>query len=217
MRTSCSGDIASDMRGEILIMIRFLRSYKLLEIERALYGKMRTFLGPIVRELAGQRGSTIVAGHMVQDHVHMLIRIPPKYAVAEVIGSSKGKSAIGVARQFGGRQRTFHGERFWARGYAVSTMGFEEEQMRASIKHQEPLDTQGSEEPGEFSLRHTGPWQPLGLLTTVKPPALRGRYDFAIPLFPSNAVDSQHERSLLGPNRSRKCSESPLIISIVRP
>jgi putative transposase len=75
--------------------------------KKALYGKIRKFLGPVLRELAGQRGSTIVEGHMVQDHVHMLIRIPPKYAVAEVIGYIKGKSAIAVARQFGGRQRNF--------------------------------------------------------------------------------------------------------------
>jgi putative transposase len=70
--------------------------------------------------------------------------------VAEVIGYIKGKSAIAVARQFGGRQRNFNGERFWARGYAVSTVGFEEEQIRASIKHQEQLDDQGSDESGEF-------------------------------------------------------------------
>src|SRR6266496_2362102 len=108
--------------------------------KKALYGKIRSFLGPVLRELAGQRGSTIVEGHMVQDHVHMLIRIPPKYAVAEVIGYIKGKSAIAVARQFGGRQRNFNGERFWARGYAVSTVGFEEEQIRAYIKHQEGFD-----------------------------------------------------------------------------
>jgi len=146
--------------------------------KKALYGKIRKFLGPVWRELAGQRGSTIVEGHMVQDHVHMLIRMPPKYAVAEVIGYSKGKSAIAVARQFGGRQRNFHGERFWARGYAVSTVGCEEEQIRAYIKHQEQCDAPGSDEPGEFSPRHNKPWQPLGLLTTVKPPALRGRYDF---------------------------------------
>src|SRR5499433_4199401 len=73
--------------------------------KKALYGKSRSFLGPVLRELAGQRGSTILEGHMVQDHVHMRIRIPPKYAVAEVIGSIKGKSAIAVARQCGGRQR----------------------------------------------------------------------------------------------------------------
>ena len=73
-----------------------------------------------------------------------------KYAVAEVIGFIKGKSAIAVARQFGGRPRNFNGERFWARGYAGSTVGFEEEQIRAYIKHQEQLDAQGSDESGEF-------------------------------------------------------------------
>ena len=118
--------------------------------KKALYGKIRQFWGPVLRELAGQRGSTIVEGHRVPDHVHMLIRIPPQYAVAEVMGSIKGKRAIAVARQFGGRPRNFHGERFWARGYAVSTVGFEEEQIRASIKRQEQLDTQGSDESGEF-------------------------------------------------------------------
>src|SRR5262249_34865342 len=79
--------------------------------KKALYGKMRTILGPVLRALAGQRGSPSVAGHMEQDHVHRLIRMPPTYAGAEVLGSSKGKSAIAVARQFGGRQRNFHGER----------------------------------------------------------------------------------------------------------
>jgi len=118
--------------------------------KKALYGKIRRFLGPVLRERAGQRGSTILEGPMVQDHVHRLIRMPPKYAVAEVIGSIKGKSAIAVARQCGGRQRNFHGERFWARGYAVSTGGFEEAQIRAYIKQQEQLDAQGADEPGEF-------------------------------------------------------------------
>ena len=81
--------------------------------------------------------------------------MPPTYAVAEVIGYIKGKSAIAVARQCGGRQRHFHGERFWARGYAVSTVGFEEEQMRASITQQEQLDAQGSDASGAFSQRAT--------------------------------------------------------------
>jgi putative transposase len=88
---------------------------------------------------------------MVQDHVHMLIKIPPKYSIAEVVGYIKGKSAIAVARQFGGRQRNFNGERLWARGYAVSTVGFEEAQVKAYIKQQEQLDSmQGGEEPGAF-------------------------------------------------------------------
>src|SRR2546427_10691765 len=84
--------------------------------KKALYGKIRSFLGPVLRELAGQRGSTIVEGHMVQDHVHMLIRIPPKDAVAEAIGDIKGRSAIAVPRHVSGRHRNCDVERFWARG-----------------------------------------------------------------------------------------------------
>jgi putative transposase len=91
--------------------------------KKALDGMMRKFLGPVWREWAGQRGSPIVEGPMVQDHGHMRSRMPPQYAVAEVMGSSKGKSAMAVARQLGGRPRNLPGERFWARGYAVSTGG----------------------------------------------------------------------------------------------
>jgi putative transposase len=118
--------------------------------KKELYGKIRKFLGPVFRELAQQRGSTILEGHMVQDHVHMLIKIPPKYAVAEVVGYMKGKSAIAVARQFGGRKKNFNGERLWARGYAASTVGFEEEQIRKYIQNQEQLDGEGETEDGEF-------------------------------------------------------------------
>jgi putative transposase len=82
--------------------------------KKELYGKVRKFLGPVFHELANQRRSQILEGPMVQDHVHMLIRIPPKYSVAEVVGYIKGKSAIAVARQFGGRKRNFNGEAFWA-------------------------------------------------------------------------------------------------------
>ena len=118
--------------------------------KKTLYGKVRKFLGSVLHELASQRRSETLEGHMVQDHVHMLIRIPPKYSVAEVVGYIKGKSALAVARQFGGRKRNFHGEAFWARGYAVSTVGFEEEQIRRYIRSQEQLETEGEDEDGEF-------------------------------------------------------------------
>lgn len=119
--------------------------------KKALYGRVRKFLGPVFHELAAQRGSTIVEGHMVQDHVHMLIKIPPKYSVAEIVGYIKGKSAIAVARQFGGRQRNFNGERLWARRYTVSTVGFEEAQVKAYIKKQEQLDgIEWQEDQGSF-------------------------------------------------------------------
>jgi putative transposase len=78
-----------------------------------------------------QKGNKIIKGNMVQDHVHMLIEMPPKYSVSEIIGYINGKSAIAVARQFSGRQRNFNGEQFWARGYAVSTVGFELAQIHS--------------------------------------------------------------------------------------
>lgn len=114
--------------------------------KKVLYGKIRKYLGPEFHELAAQRNSKIVEGHMVQDH--MLIAIAPKYAIAGVIGYIQGKSAIAVARQFSGRERNFNGESFWARGYAVSTVGFEEQQIRAYIERQEQLEGAGSGEVG---------------------------------------------------------------------
>ena len=118
--------------------------------KKVLYGQIRKFLGPVFRELAMQRECTIFEGHMVQDHVHIMIRIPPKYSVAEVVGYIKGKSAIAVARQFGGRKRNFTGEKFWARGYAVSTVGFNVDQVKAYVKNQENLEGLGADESGEF-------------------------------------------------------------------
>jgi putative transposase len=90
--------------------------------------------------LAGQKESRIVEGHLMLDHVHMCISIPPKYAVAHVVGYIKGKSAIQVARRYGGRKRNFTGEHFWARGYFVSTVGLDEAMVRAYIRNQESED-----------------------------------------------------------------------------
>ena len=118
--------------------------------KKVLYGKIRKFLGPLFHELASHRNCKIIEGHMVQDHVHMLIAIPPKYSVSEIIGYIKGKSAISVARQFGGRKKNFNGEKFWARGYAVSTVGFEEAKIKDYIRNQEQLEAQGAHEEGNF-------------------------------------------------------------------
>ena len=118
--------------------------------KKELYGKIRKYLGPVFHDLARQKESEILQGHMVMDHVHMLIKIPPKYAVAEIVGYIKGKSAIAVARQFSGRKRNFSGERFWARGYAVSTVGFEEAQVRRYIQDQEHLDDKNDNDDGGF-------------------------------------------------------------------
>ena len=118
--------------------------------KKKLYGSIRRYLGTVFHELAQQKGCKILEGHMVQDHVHMLIMIPAKYAISEIVGYIKGKSAIAVARQFGGRKRNFNGERFWARGYAISTVGFEEEQSKKYIRNQEQLDFEGADEKGDF-------------------------------------------------------------------
>jgi putative transposase len=119
--------------------------------KKKLYGEIRNYLGPVFHELARQKECKILEGHMVQDHVHMLIAIPPKYAVSQIVGYIKGKSAIAVARQFSGKKRNFNGENFWARGYAVSTVGYEEVKIREYIRNQEQLDkASGADEKGNF-------------------------------------------------------------------
>jgi putative transposase len=142
------------MTFESLSHSRFDCKYHLVFVpkyrKKKLYGEIRRYLGPVFHELAQQKGCKILEGHMVQDHVHMLISIPPKYAVSQIVGYIKGKSAIAVARQFSGRKQNFQGEQFWARGYAVSTVGFEEDQIRKYIQNQEQLDSKGFDEKGEF-------------------------------------------------------------------
>ena len=112
---------------------------------KMVFGQIRKQLGPIFHELATarQKECRILEGHLMPDHVHMCIEIPPKFPVASIIGFMKGKSAIAIARQFGGKERNFTGEHFWARGYAVSTVGFELEQVQAYIRQQEADDSDG--------------------------------------------------------------------------
>jgi len=105
--------------------------------KKKLYGDIRVRLKDIFHALATQKDCKIIQGYLMPDHVHMLIEIPPKHKVSEVVGFLKGKSAIAIAREFGGKQRNFTGEHFWARGYAVSTVGLEEEIIRQYIHDQE--------------------------------------------------------------------------------
>ena len=104
---------------------------------KVLYGELRKHLGEMFRGLARQKESMVLEGHLMADHVHMFISIPPKYAVAQVVGFIKGKSAIHIARTYGGRKKNFVGEHFWARGYYVSTAGKDEEAVREYIRKQE--------------------------------------------------------------------------------
>ena len=107
---------------------------------KVLYEQLRKHLGQVFRELATQKQSRILEGHLMADHVHMLISIPPKYGVAQVVGFIKGKSAIHIARVFQGRKKNFTGQSFWARGYFVSTVGRDEKVIREYIKKQEVED-----------------------------------------------------------------------------
>jgi len=107
---------------------------------RTIYGELRPHLGEVFRRLAQQKESRIEEGHLLADHVHMLISIPPKYAVSQVVGFIKGKSAIHLARVYGEKKRSFVGQHFWARGYFVSTVGRDQELIREYIKKQEAED-----------------------------------------------------------------------------
>jgi putative transposase len=113
----------------------FIPKYRRKEI----YGEVRRFLGELFRDLAKMKESNIVEGHLHADHVHMLLSIPPKYAVSDVIGFMKGKSAIAIARNFLGK-RNLRGQNFWARGYLVSTVGKAEATIREYIRSQEKED-----------------------------------------------------------------------------
>jgi putative transposase len=108
--------------------------------KKAIFGALRKNLGEVFRELARHKESEVVEGHLMADHVHMCLSIPPKIAVANVVGYIKGKSAITIARRFMGRARNFTGEVFWARGYFVSTVGLDEDMVRAYIRHQDNED-----------------------------------------------------------------------------
>ncbi len=107
---------------------------------KVLYGQLRRHLGGVLRELARQKECEVEEGHLLPDHVHMLLSVPPKYAVAQVVGFLKGKSAIHIARTYLGRRQNFTGQHFWARGYYVSTVGRDEASIREYIQKQEAGD-----------------------------------------------------------------------------
>jgi putative transposase len=108
--------------------------------KKQLYGKLRKHLGTYLKDLARQKDSEILEGHLMVDHIHMLISIPPKHAISTVIGFIKGKSAIHIARTYIGQRKNFTGQNFWARGYFVSTVGMDEETIREYIKKQDKED-----------------------------------------------------------------------------
>lgn len=107
---------------------------------KTLYGSLRPHLGEVFRRLAEQKQSRVEECHLMPDHVHMLLSIPPKYAVSEVVGFIKGKSAIHLARVYGERKQNFVRQHFCARGCMVSTIGRDETVIREYIRNQEQED-----------------------------------------------------------------------------
>ena len=123
-------------RWECKYHIVFIPKYR----KKVLFGQIRKEMGEVFHRLARQKESLIEEGHLMPDHVHMMISIPPKYAVSHVIGFIKGKSAIHIARIYAGRKRNYVGQSFWARGYFASTVGRDEQVIREYIRHQEKED-----------------------------------------------------------------------------
>lgn len=113
----------SHSKWECKYHVVFIPKYR----RKSLYEQLRRYLGEVLRGLAEQKESRIEEGHLMPDHVHMMISIPPKHAVSQVVGYIKGKSAIHLARVYGERKRNFVGQHFWARGYFISTVGRDEE------------------------------------------------------------------------------------------
>jgi len=107
---------------------------------KVIYGRLKKQIGVILRELCRQKGITILEGHLMPDHIHMCLSIPPKYSVAHTIGFLKGKSAVRIHRELL-HERRMTGLHFWATGYSVSTVGLDEARIRQYIRDQEKLES----------------------------------------------------------------------------
>ena len=120
---------------------------------KVFFGKQRRHIGTILRELCNQKDVELVEGNAMPDHIHMVLRIPPKYSVAMTLGYLKGKSAIRIHRELMGTKGTLFGRAFWTRGYCVSTVGLDEARIREYVRHQEELDKKQEQmQQGELAL-----------------------------------------------------------------
>ena len=126
----------SHVRWECKYHVVIIPKYR----RKVLYGKLREQVGRILRELCRQKGVELLEGHLMPDHVHMCLSIPPKYSVAHTIGFLKGKSAVRIHRDLL-HERRMTGLSFWATGYSVSTVGLDEDRVRQYIREQEKLES----------------------------------------------------------------------------
>jgi putative transposase len=134
--TGIGGRNAPDWVAGMIRNTQWIPKYR----KKSLFKELRQYVGPVLKDLAERKECKIEEGHLLADHVHVLISIPPKYSVSQVVGFIKGKSAISIARNYMGRKKNFTGQNFWARGYHVSTVGRDEEVIRNYIRHQEAED-----------------------------------------------------------------------------
>ncbi len=130
----------SHVRWECKYHIVIIPKYR----KRMLYGKLKKHVGEVIREVCRQRGIELVEGHLMPDHIHMCVSIPPKHSVAFAIGFIKGKSAVRIHRQILGKKKVT-GLHFWSRGYCVSTVGLNEETIKKYIREQEALEKRQGE------------------------------------------------------------------------
>ncbi|MEA3364238.1 MAG: IS200/IS605 family transposase [Candidatus Hydrogenedentes bacterium] len=126
------------VKWECLYQVVIVPKYR----RKVFYGQRRKKIGEILRQLCRQKEVELVEGNAMPDRVHMLLSIPPKYSVAMTLGYLKGKSAIRVHRELMGAKGTLFGRKFWSRGYCVSTVGLDEQRIRAYVREQEHLDKQ---------------------------------------------------------------------------
>jgi putative transposase len=130
----------SHVRWECKYHVVIIPKYR----RKVLYGRVRRQIGPIFRDLCRQRGVEVLEGHVMPDHIHLCLSIPPKYSVAYTIGFLKGKSAVRIHRELL-KERRVTGLHFWATGYCVSTVGLDEARVRQYIREQDELDRQQGE------------------------------------------------------------------------
>ena len=107
---------------------------------KIIYNQIRKDIGEIMHELCKYKGVEIIEGHMMPDHIHMLLSIPPKYSVSSVMGYLKGKSALMIFERHANLKYKYGNRHFWCEGYYVSTVGFNEETIKKYIAEQEQRD-----------------------------------------------------------------------------
>ena len=116
--------------------IVFIPKYRRKEI----YGKLRSDIGQIIRQLCSYKGVNIIEAHAMSDHIHMLVRIPPKIAVSNFMGYLKGKSSLMIFERHANLKYKYGNRNFWAKGFFVSTVGLDTKKVQEYIRDQEKED-----------------------------------------------------------------------------